>query len=58
MAVVDVYDAMRSVRPYSQPLSHEAVVVQIVRLCGTHFDPAVVEAFLRVSDQFKRLSEA
>jgi adenylate cyclase len=58
MAVVDVYDALRSVRPYSQPLSHDAAVVQIVRRRGTHFDPAVVDAFLRVSEDFQRLSDA
>jgi putative two-component system response regulator len=58
VAVVDVYDAMRSVRPYSQPLSHDAVLARIVRGRGTHFDPAVVDALVRVSEDFRRLSEA
>ena len=58
MAVVDVYDALRSVRPYSRPLTHEATVAQIVQRRGTHFDPAVVDAFVRVSNDFRRLSEA
>ena len=57
VAVVDVYDAMRSVRPYSQPISHETAVAQIVRRSGTHFDPAVVDAFVRVSAEFSRLSD-
>ena len=56
MAVVDVYDAVRTRKLYGTPVSqHEAVAI-IVRGKGTHFDPAVVEAFLRVSSIFDQLS--
>jgi len=56
MAVVDVYDAVRTRKLYGTPVSqHEAVAI-IVRGKGTHFDPAVVEAFLRVSPIFDELS--
>jgi CHASE2 domain-containing sensor protein len=57
IAVVDVYDAVRSRRPYSEPISHDEAVVAIVKRGGTHFDPAVVEAFVKVSEAFRRLSE-
>ena len=49
-AVVDVYDAITSVRPYRRPMpSHEARAT-IEAGSGSHFDPAVVEAFLALVD--------
>jgi putative two-component system response regulator len=45
MAVVDVYDALTSSRCYRAPMPHERAVEVIVNGDGTHFDPAVVEAF-------------
>jgi len=45
MALADVYDALRSRRPYKGPLSHDKSCEIIREGSGTHFDPAVVEAF-------------
>jgi putative nucleotidyltransferase with HDIG domain len=45
-AVVDVYDAVTSVRPYRQPMTVQEARSTIVAGSGTHFDPAVVDAFL------------
>ena len=56
MAVVDVYDAVRTRKLYGTPVSQHEAVALIVRGKGTHFDPAVVEAFLRVSPVFDELS--
>ena len=47
IAIVDVYDALTTMRCYRQPLPHERAVEMIVNGEGTHFDPAVVDAFLR-----------
>jgi putative two-component system response regulator len=47
-AVADVYDALISPRPYKEGWKHEMAVAEIQRLSGTHFDPAVVDAFLRI----------
>ena len=47
IAIVDVYDALTTLRCYRQPLPHEKAVELIVDGEGTHFDPAVVDAFLR-----------
>jgi adenylate cyclase len=58
IALVDVYDALRSRRPYQEPRSHEDTVHEIVKGRGTQFDPAVVDAFVRVSEPFRRLSDA
>jgi putative nucleotidyltransferase with HDIG domain len=46
-AVIDAYDAMRSDRPYRKALTAEMACNEIVRCNGSHFDPAVVDAFLR-----------
>ncbi|HYN88135.1 MAG TPA: HD domain-containing phosphohydrolase [Ardenticatenaceae bacterium] len=45
-AVVDVWDALRSDRPYRAAWPAEKALAHIRSLAGTHFDPAVVEAFL------------
>jgi len=46
-AVVDVWDAMRSDRPYRKGWADEKVREHIKSLTGTHFDPKVVEVFLK-----------
>jgi HD-GYP domain-containing protein (c-di-GMP phosphodiesterase class II) len=56
MAIVDVYDAAVSRALYRQPISHDAAVIFIVSGAGTHFDPAVVEAFVSVAPVFKSVS--
>jgi len=47
-AVVDVWDALCSNRPYRNAWAEERVLDHIRSLSGTHFDPQVVEAFLRM----------
>jgi cyclic di-GMP phosphodiesterase len=49
-AVVDAFDAMTADRPYSKAIPFEAAFSEIKRCAGTHFDPAVVEAFMRVPE--------
>jgi PAS domain S-box-containing protein len=44
--VVDVWDALRSNRPYRRAWSEERVRAHISSLSGTHLDPQVVKAFL------------
>jgi len=57
MAVVDVYDALRSKRPYKEPFSHEKAVEIIQKDSGTHFDPDMVEAFMSVEKEFARIRD-
>lgn len=45
-AVIDVWDAMRSDRPYRQGLSQAETLDYICDQSGRHFDPSVVNAFL------------
>jgi CHASE2 domain-containing sensor protein len=56
MAVVDVFDAVRTRKLYGQPVTQQEAVALIVRGRGTHFDPAVVDAFVCVSPVFDELS--
>ncbi len=50
-AVVDVYDALRSDRPYRQAWGEEKVREHILAGSGTHFDPQVVEVFLKMMSE-------
>ncbi len=50
-AVVDVWDALGSDRPYRQGWPEDKVREHIRALAGTHFDPQVLEAFLRLLDE-------
>jgi PAS domain S-box-containing protein/putative nucleotidyltransferase with HDIG domain len=45
-AVVDVWDALRSDRPYRKAWPREKTLDHIKSISGTHFDPKVVEYFL------------
>lgn len=45
-AVVDVYDALMSDRPYRSGWSHEEAVAHIRKGAGRHFDPRIVDTFL------------
>jgi HD-GYP domain-containing protein (c-di-GMP phosphodiesterase class II) len=57
MAVVDVYDAIITRRLYQAPMSNDEAVAHIVRSRGTHFDPAVVDAFVNVAPRLHALSQ-
>lgn len=47
MAIADVYDAMTSERCYKNAIPPEEVVELIKKESGTHFDPKLVEVFLK-----------
>ncbi|NTU85192.1 MAG: HD domain-containing protein, partial [Chloroflexales bacterium] len=49
-AVVDVYDAVTSNRPYQTAWPLEKARAMLVEEAGRHFDPQVVAAFLRILD--------
>ena len=48
-AVADVWDALRSNRPYRKQLPREQVIEHIRQEAGTHFDPKVADAFLKMT---------
>lgn len=57
MALADVYDALISKRVYKDAMPHEEAVEIIRAGYGTHFDPAVVDAFLESEDKFAHIAE-
>jgi putative nucleotidyltransferase with HDIG domain len=50
-AVVDVFDALTSDRPYRPAWPREKALEHIRRQAGRHFDPRVVEVFLRLIEE-------
>jgi putative two-component system response regulator len=54
MAIADVYDALISVRPYKNALTHEEACRMIENGAGSHFDPVLVDAFRNVEEEFAR----
>jgi putative nucleotidyltransferase with HDIG domain len=53
LAVVDCYDALTSHRPYRQPLEHAEALAMTVARRGTMYDPAVLDAFVRVVQRLR-----
>ena len=53
MAIVDVYDALVSERPYKKAFTDEEAVQIIMQNSGTHYDPKIAEVFYKVKEQFK-----
>ncbi len=50
-AIVDVFDALLSKRPYKKAFSLEKTLAIINEGRGTHFDPEVVDAFFAIQDE-------
>ncbi|THF84351.1 PAS domain S-box protein [Deinococcus sp. KSM4-11] len=50
-AVVDVYDALTSDRPYRPAWTREQAIQHILNSAGTHFDPQVVQVFIAMLEQ-------
>ena len=56
MALADVYDALISKRVYKPPFPHEKAVQIIVEGKDSHFDPDIVEAFLKLENTFRNIA--
>ena len=55
--MADVYDALTSKRIYKDEFSIEVAQSIILNESGTHFDPAVAEAFENNMDEFAAIKE-
>jgi putative two-component system response regulator len=55
VALADVYDALTTKRVYKEAMSHPAAKAIIVGQRARHFDPAVVDAFLEVEEEFRAI---
>ena len=55
MAVADVFDALVSKRSYKEPFSFEEAMSIIKDSSGTHFDPKIVESFIKAEDKIRKV---
>jgi len=55
VALADAYDTITSRRPYKSASDHEEAVRRITRDRGTHFDPVLVDVFLRCHREFAEI---
>ena len=53
VALADVYDALRMKRIYKPSFSHNQAIKIIKKGKGIHFDPNIIECFLKIQDHFK-----
>lgn len=58
MAIADVYDALVTDRPYKNAFPHDVAVNIITEGKGTHFDPVLVDLFVKVESEFKKVAES
>ena len=54
MAIVDVYNALTTERPHRKMLSHSEAAGIIKKGSGTHFDPNLVEVFIKYEKDFEK----
>ena len=57
VAIADVYDAIRSERPYKKSFTVERSLDIIRDSSGSHFDPDVVDAFLRCYPEIQAIED-
>lgn len=53
--VSDSVEAMASDRPYHRAMNADEIIAELERCAGSQFDPAVVEAFRRISQREERI---
>jgi len=58
MAIVDVYDALVSERPYKAAFPHGEAMDIIRKENGEHFDPALIEVFEKIQEDVEKVSSA
>jgi putative two-component system response regulator len=56
-AVADVFDALSTKRPYKEPWTVEESLAEIERCKGTHFEPRLVDAFLKIKKRILEIKD-
>jgi putative two-component system response regulator len=57
LAVVDVFDALTSKRPYKKSWPVEQAFDELIKLSGSHFDPRLVDLFLRIREDILKIKD-
>ncbi len=55
VAIADVFDSLTSRRPYKDPYPIKVACEMMAEERGKHFDPALIDIFLRNIDEFERI---
>ena len=55
VALADVFDALSSKRVYKEAWEESEVLEEIKKSSGTHFDPALVDAFFKTLPRIKEI---
>ncbi len=55
VTIVDVYDALRSIRDYKRSWGQEKTVSYLMEKAGEEFDPKLVEVFVQYQDEFNKI---
>lgn len=55
IGVVDFYDALTTDRPYRKAVTYEEALEEVKKIKGTFYDDYIVDAFLKVSNNFDSL---
>jgi HD-GYP domain-containing protein (c-di-GMP phosphodiesterase class II) len=58
IGLADAFDAMTSQRTYNKPLSLQEATTRIKESSGRHFDPVLVEHFVRMMDRMSGTGES
>lgn len=56
-AIIDSYDAIRSVRSYKKSVSTKDALAEIAAHRGTLFEPSVVDAFVDIIDEIEEIGQ-
>ena len=57
VAICDVYDALRSERPYKPALTHEDSMLELRKERGTQFNPVLCDAFFHSAEEIRHIFE-
>lgn len=57
MAIADVYDALRSARPYKEAFSHRKALSIMAKESEEHFDPTLIDTFFDLEENFDMISK-
>lgn len=57
VALADVYDALTSKRVYKEAFTHDVARGIITEESGSHFDPRIVDAFVKTEDRFSEIRD-
>lgn len=55
VAICDVFDALTSKRPYKEAWPFEMAIEELIRSRGGHFDPRIVDTFLKCLPAIKKI---